>query len=303
MRWNLLQRLGAMVTHCDPPPQSTITVGIILAVVGNLLISVSFQITKLAHNKNQNSQVSYLKLPLWWVSVVAMAGGEVGNFLAYGYAPATIVSPLGAVSVIFNAILSKFFLHEANSWTQYLGVVFALAGSVGVVLGAPYSCEVEVTVDSLLILLQHPGSIAFFACILCTTVSLGIFGKKRWMEEHVLGYTLICGLLGAITVMSSKGVSTGFRDAFAGNPVWFKSWLVYLLILAMLGSIFFQMKYLNMAMMTFGSSQVISPSLLRIILSFAAVCCPSVHPTSADLLFRSCQCILSCLLYRLSLLA
>jgi hypothetical protein len=65
-------------------------------------------------------------------------------------------------------------------------------------------------------------------------------------------------LLGAITVMSSKGVSTGFRDAFAGNPVWFKSWLVYILILAMLGSIFFQMKYLNMAMIAFGSSQVLS---------------------------------------------
>lgn len=245
-----------MVTHCNPPPQTTITVGIILAIVGNVLISVSFQITKLAHNKNRDSQVSYLKLPLWWVSVLTMAGGEVGNFLAYGYAPATIVSPLGAVSVIFNAILSKFFLREASTWVQYLGVVFALAGSVGVVLGAPYSCEVEVTADTLLVLLQQPGSLVFFLCVLCTTGSLGYFGKKSWMEEHVLGYTLICGLLGAITVMSSKGVSTGFRDAFAGNPEWFRSWLIYILILAMVGSIFFQMKYLNMAMMTFGSSQV-----------------------------------------------
>jgi hypothetical protein len=33
---------------------------------------------------------------------------------------------------------------------------------------------------------------------------------------------------------------------------------MYLLILAMLGSIFFQMKYLNMAMIAFGSSQVMS---------------------------------------------
>jgi drug/metabolite transporter (DMT)-like permease len=247
-----------MVTYCNPPPKSTIIVGIILAIVGNVLISLSFQITKLAHNKNQHSQISYLKLPLWWVSVFTMAGGEVGNFLAYGYAPATIVSPLGAVSVIFNAILSKFFLQEANTWSQYLGVVFALGGSVGVVLGAPYSCEVEVTVDSLLNLLQQPAAIVFFVCILGITVSLGFLVKKSWMEEHVLGYTLICGLLGAITVMSSKGVSTGFRDAFAGNPEWFRSWLVYLLILAMLGSIFFQMKYLNMAMIAFGSSQVLS---------------------------------------------
>jgi drug/metabolite transporter (DMT)-like permease len=280
-----------MVTDCTPPPESTIVVGVILAIVGNLLISVSFQITKLAHNKNQNSQVSYLKLPLWWVSVVTMAGGEVGNFLAYGYAPATIVSPLGAVSVIFNAILSKFFLQEANSWAQYLGVVFALAGSVGVVLGAPYSCEVEVTAGSLLVLLQQPTSVAFFAFVLCVTLSLAIFGKESWMEQHVLGYTLICGLLGAITVMSSKGVSTGFRDAFAGNPEWFRSWLVYILILAMLGSIFFQMKYLNRAMMTFGSSQVCRVS---------SSSHPSPSPASPHLFPRLCQCISSYLSCRLS---
>jgi magnesium transporter len=287
-----------MVTHCNPPPQSTITVGIILAIVGNVLISLSFQITKLAHNKNQESQVSYLKLPLWWVSVLTMAGGEVGNFLAYGYAPATIVSPLGAVSVIFNAILSKFFLHEANTWSQYLGVVFALGGSVGVVLGAPYSCEVEVTVDSLLHLLQQPLSIVFFVCVVCITGSLGVFGKKTWMEEHVLGYTLICGLLGAITVMSSKGVSTGFRDAFAGDPVWFRSWLVYVLILAMLGSIFFQMKYLNMAMIAFGSSQVLFQCFLLFLLAANAL-----FPLSADRLFRLFRCISCYLLYHLSLLA
>ena len=284
-----------MVTQCNPPPKSTIIIGIILAIVGNVLISVSFQITKLAHNKNQQSQVSYLKLPLWWVSVVTMASGEVGNFLAYGYAPATIVSPLGAVSVIFNAILSKFFLQEANSWSQYLGVVFALGGSVGVVLGAPYSCEVEVTVDSLLGLLQQPLSIAFFVCIFCITGSLGFLGKKSWMEEHVIGYTLICGLLGAITVMSSKGVSTGFRDAFAGNPVWFKSWLVYVLILAMLGSIFFQMKYLNMAMIAFGSSQVL-PALASSSLVPLLLC-----PASADLVLRLFQCISYYLSYHLSL--
>jgi drug/metabolite transporter (DMT)-like permease len=277
-----------MVTECHPPPQSTVTIGIILAFVGNLLISVSFQITKLAHNKNQHSHVSYLKLPLWWLSVLTMASGEVGNFLAYGYAPATIVSPLGAVSVIFNAILSKFFLQELNSWLQYLGVVFALGGSVGVVLGAPYSCEVEITVDSLLILLQQPASIAFFACVCCITGSLSMFGKKSWMEEHVICYTLICGLLGAITVMSSKGVSTGFRDAFAGNPVWFKSWLVYVLIFAMLGSIFFQMKYLNMAMIAFGSSQV---------LAFVT----ALSSIFADLVLRLFQCISYYLLYHLSL--
>ena len=33
--------------------------------------------------------------------------GEVGNFLAYGWAPASLVSPLGAVSVVSNCVLVK----------------------------------------------------------------------------------------------------------------------------------------------------------------------------------------------------
>jgi hypothetical protein len=98
--------------------------------------------------------------------------------------------------------------------------------------------------------------------------------------------------------MSSKGVSTGFRDAFAGDPVWFRSWLVYVLILAMLGSIFFQMKYLNMAMIAFGSSQVLFQCFLLFLLAANAL-----FPQSADSLFRLFRCISCYLLYHLSLLA
>ena len=38
----------------------------------------------------------YIRLKLWWVGMVLMAMGETGNFLAYAYAPATVVAPLGA---------------------------------------------------------------------------------------------------------------------------------------------------------------------------------------------------------------
>jgi hypothetical protein len=43
---------------------------------------------------------SYLLEPLWWVGLVAMALGEVANFAAYAFAPAILVTPLGALSII-----------------------------------------------------------------------------------------------------------------------------------------------------------------------------------------------------------
>ena len=90
-------------------------VGIILALSGNVLISVSLNTQKYAHNANEargTAKVSYLRLKLWWIGMGLMALGETGNFLAYAYAPATVVAPLGAVSVISNCFLARFVLGE-----------------------------------------------------------------------------------------------------------------------------------------------------------------------------------------------
>ena len=45
---------------------------------------------------------SYLREPLWWVGLLTMALGEVANFAAYAFAPAILVTPLGALSIIIR---------------------------------------------------------------------------------------------------------------------------------------------------------------------------------------------------------
>jgi hypothetical protein len=37
---------------------------------------------------------------MWWAGTTTMVFGEIANFLAYSYAPAILVTPLGAVSVL-----------------------------------------------------------------------------------------------------------------------------------------------------------------------------------------------------------
>jgi hypothetical protein len=43
---------------------------------------------------------TYLKEPLWWTGMLALFAGELANFAAYAFAPAILVTPLGALSVI-----------------------------------------------------------------------------------------------------------------------------------------------------------------------------------------------------------
>jgi hypothetical protein len=45
---------------------------------------------------------SYLKSPIWWAGVITLGIGEVANFAAYAFAPAILVTPLGALSVLIG---------------------------------------------------------------------------------------------------------------------------------------------------------------------------------------------------------
>lgn len=42
----------------------------------------------------------YTKDPLWWFGLFLMGLGEIGNFTAYGFAPASLVAPLGTTTVV-----------------------------------------------------------------------------------------------------------------------------------------------------------------------------------------------------------
>lgn len=44
--------------------------------------------------------------------------GEVGNMLAYGFAPASVVAPVGSVGVFFNEIIAVLFLKVSGHALQ-----------------------------------------------------------------------------------------------------------------------------------------------------------------------------------------
>ena len=48
----------------------------------------------------RGSSKPYYKSVLWWLGISLMGLGELGNFAAYGFAPASLIAPLGCVSVI-----------------------------------------------------------------------------------------------------------------------------------------------------------------------------------------------------------
>lgn len=82
---------------------------------------------------------TYLRSPYWWGGIVLMTTGEAGNFLAYGFAPASIVSPLGVVALVCNCIIAPLLLKERFRQRDFWGVAVAIAGAVVIVLSAKNS--------------------------------------------------------------------------------------------------------------------------------------------------------------------
>lgn len=85
------------------------TKGLALAVASSAFIGASFILKKIGLMRAGKCGVraggggyTYLLEPLWWAGLITMLLGEVANFVAYVFAPAVLVTPLGALSIIVS---------------------------------------------------------------------------------------------------------------------------------------------------------------------------------------------------------
>lgn len=53
-----------------------------------------------------------------------------------GFAPASIVAPLGTVAILCNALIAPLVFHETFRVRDFMGVVLSTAGAVTIVLSA-----------------------------------------------------------------------------------------------------------------------------------------------------------------------
>ena len=89
-----------------------------------------------SRKSDSRPEKSYLQSPYWWLGISLMVVGEAGNFLAYGFAPASIVSPLGVVALVVNCLIAPWMLHEKFRLRDGMGVLIAIGGAVVIVLSA-----------------------------------------------------------------------------------------------------------------------------------------------------------------------
>ncbi|XP_060173864.1 probable magnesium transporter NIPA2 [Lycium barbarum] len=237
--------------------------GVILAISSSIFIGSSFIIKKKGLKKASATGTragsgghSYLLEPMWWAGMLTMIVGEGANFAAYAYAPAILVTPLGALSIIVSAVLAHFILKERLHIFGIVGCVLCLVGSVSIVLHAPLERKIESVMD-VWYLATEIGFIVY-TCVVIVLVLVLIFRfVPSYGQRYMVIYIGICSLTGSLTVMGVKAVGIALKLTFEGKNQfkYFQTWLftVFVTIFCLL-----QLNYLNKALDTFNTA-VVSP--------------------------------------------
>ncbi|XP_022734256.1 probable magnesium transporter NIPA2 [Durio zibethinus] len=224
--------------------------GLVLAVSSSIFIGSSYIIKKKGLNKSGENGTrasqggySYLYEPWWWAGMITMIVGEVANFAAYAYAPAILVTPLGALSIIFSAVLAHFILKEKLHIFGILGCALCVVGSTTIVLHAPQERNIE-SVEDVWQLATEPGFLVY-TCLVVIVVSVLIFRYvPRYGQTHMIVYVGICSLMGSLTVMGVKAVGIGLKLSFEGMNQ-FKYYQIWVFTLVVIFCCLLQLNYLN----------------------------------------------------------
>ncbi|KAJ6132479.1 Magnesium transporter NIPA [Penicillium samsonianum] len=195
---------------------------------------------------------SYLKSPYWWVGIVLMVVGEMGNFMAYGFAPASIVSPLGVVALISNCIIAPCLLKEQFRKRDLWGVLVSIAGAVVVVLSAK-SSEEQIGPHEIWVNITRWEFELYLG--LTTSLIIGLmWASHQYGSRSILIDVGLVALFGGYTALSTKGVSS-LLSGTLWHVITFP--ITYLLVFVLVSSALMQIRYINRALQRFDSTQVI----------------------------------------------
>ncbi|XP_031253893.1 probable magnesium transporter NIPA4 isoform X2 [Pistacia vera] len=237
--------------------------GLVLALSSSVFIGASFIVKKKGLKKAGASGIragvggySYLYEPLWWVGMITMIVGEIANFAAYAFAPAILVTPLGALSIIISAVLAHIILRERLHIFGILGCALCVVGSTTIVLHAPQEREIESVIE-VWNLATEPAFL-LYAALVTTAVFILIFQFiPEYGQTHIMVYIGICSLVGSLSVMSVKALGIALKLTLSGmnQLIYPQTWAFTLIVIT---CVITQMNYLNKALDTFNTA-VVSP--------------------------------------------
>ncbi|KAI1319793.1 hypothetical protein EDD11_003178 [Mortierella claussenii] len=167
---------GGTMNGMTLPPHNFV-LGISIAVATSFIQSLGLTIQRKSHVLNEAIHPKELRReachrPLWHLGFhTYILSNVTGTIFSIGYLPVIILAPLGAVTLVFNALFARLLLGDVFSWRSAGGTFLILLGAIliglfGIVPEPSHSLE------DLIQLWKRPAFIVYFSLIEFTVVSL-----------------------------------------------------------------------------------------------------------------------------------
>ncbi|KAG8904690.1 hypothetical protein FRB99_001331 [Tulasnella sp. 403] len=189
----------------DPAPAISIPVGITIGLIASFVQSLGLTIQRKSHVLNQGAPEREQRVehrrPLWLLGFgIFISSNILGSIFQIASLPVVILAPLGAVSLLWNALFARFILGDLFSKFMVLGTLLIVAGAV---LIARFGIVPEPThsLEDLLDLFSRHAFVVYFT-LLGTTLLLVL------VATHFLEWSIYRRYALESRSMSSSGPSS-----------------------------------------------------------------------------------------------
>jgi len=172
--------------------------------------------------------------------------------MAYAFAPASVVAPLGTVALISNVILAPIMLKERFRMQDLMGILIAIFGAIVVVINSK-SDEVKLTPEAIWTAIKETQFIIYFIITVALAMFLMYLSDKIGHKTCFVDLSLVA-IFGGYTVLATKSLSSMLTMKFVAM---FTYSITYLILIVLMGTAVLQIRFLNKALKQFDSTEVI----------------------------------------------
>eukprot|EP01084_Bolivina_argentea_P219527 372309_1 len=227
-------------------------IAVVLASLGAIAQAIGYVVQKKGHNQvnagnltivNEKDKQSYTTSCLWITGFLIYVIGSLLTAAALKWGAQSVVSPLGALTLVANTILATKFLGEPFEREDIWGIILVIAGSTIAVIFGPKSEGPDPTIDELIDNWTQLPFVIFFS-ILTGIAIIDFIGVKYYemlnfnskeqtkiiYGRHYLmiSYVSLAAYFGSINVLFMKSIVV-IIATFTMD--YFTDWFFYMVII------------------------------------------------------------------------
>jgi hypothetical protein len=251
-------------------------IGISLSITGSLFSTVSLALQRLSHQRNQALPLAERfpanRQKLNVIGVIFLFFGSLIDCAALGFAPATIISCMGSLTLVLNMILAPLLINEDVYLRDVAVNGIVIAGTLVSVWFGPHETPAY-DLDDLMKLIREPTFIMYQSLFGIWVLSLVVV----WMDLSQgvdrpyylasldlltrrdllrFSYPALAGSIGGITAAYAKASIELIKTSILGNNQ-FRFVGTYVIISIMILSVTMQIKFLNAGLKRYEAMYVV----------------------------------------------